>query len=168
MTRNWDILKNINDWVKSSDAKAAAILAFCGASIAFLGAHVIELRTLISVHSRTASGVVLYASLLIYGLSLVGSVACAFMSVWPRTKNGDTRSLLFFGHIGDDFKSGKEYAEKLKSLDDGALDDEVAKQAWMNSRVAKAKFNWISWALKLLACASMFWVTSVAIWFILG
>ena len=168
MTRNWDILKNVNEWVRASDTKAAAVLAFCGASVVFLGAHIVELRTIILEHANRTSGVVLYVALLLYGFGLVGAVSCAFMSVWPRTKNGEKRSLLFFGHIANDFKSGEDYASKVRTVSDDALDEEIARQAWANAIVASNKMVWVNRSLKFLCAASVCWVVCVGIWFMFG
>jgi len=169
MGHSWDIFKTINEFSRFSDTKAGVILAFAGGSAVFLSNRIDALHEIIVQHAADCWGIALYVVVFAYLVSLVGAIAAALKSIWPSMGNGETRSLIFFKHIAEDFSGDHaRYAEKLRSLDDQAMEAELAQQICANAVIAHAKFEWVSRAARAMVCALGAWAAIILLLLVLG
>lgn len=168
MSTSWDILKNTNDFVRFSDAKAGVVLAFAGGSAAFLSGKADVINGIL-LQRAGPLGWVLFAVVLLYLLALLWTLFCGFASIWPSLGSGGTRSLIYFKHICEDY-SGKheEYAKTLAGLDDSSINMELAHQICVNASVATRKYKWVGRAITGLAVAIGAWAITVFLILLLG
>ena len=169
MSRSWGILRNINEMIRFGDAKAGAILAFAGASAAFLSGKTDLVREVVVSHRADAMGWILYAAFMGYGITLVLTIVFAFKSILPSLDAGNKRSFLYFKHICEDYQHDyTRYAKALASLSEGGFEEELTHQICVNSGIATKKFDSIGRAMRCLAWVGAFWVATVFMLFILG
>jgi|SRR6188474_2054552 len=169
MSKYWDVLQNINDQIRFADAKAGVILAFSGGSAAFLAGKIDLVHNIIVANRGAVSSWVLYVAFFGYGAFLVVTAYLAFKSILPALGKGDTRSLIYFKHICEDYgKDHSRYAKELAALSDEAMEAELAHQICANSDIATTKFDHITRAMRCLAWMGAFWAATIFMLFILG
>jgi len=172
----WKVYGSLNEWVRFTDAKAAAVLAadgvLAGAAISALQGK----RELLMSHPAALSALVI-------GLAaLVASAAYCIFCISPSVETGPLKwfrfsrhplaefaaaptSLIFFGHVAaknkdgsDRFGSAGAFAEEAKRAfgDDALALEQISQQVLANSRVAYDKCKQVAWAIKFLAVALLF------------
>ncbi|EJL6463916.1 hypothetical protein NMR75_003846 [Vibrio cholerae] len=149
-------MSKINDWIKYAEAKNAANIAFCSASI-------FGVSRLALAQEELPMSIAYYSIMVVVLLML--SIVMSFMSFIPRLKSpwvfigerSDSDNLLYFG---DACKySGVSYLKKLYEGKDGTSENYsielmYANQIVVNSKVAYMKF-------KSFDVAVMFTISSV-------
>lgn len=169
MNRSWDIFRNVNEYVRFSDTKAGVVLAFAGGSAAFLSSKVDVFHAVIAAHASDLWGFGLYAAVCCYTVTLIATVVFAFRSIWPSLGSGDGRSVIYFKHICEDYKSDhKLYAKTLGALDDAAFEEELAHQICINASIATRKYELVSKAIVALAWAGGSWAVIVFLILLVG
>lgn len=139
----WRILQTNLDWIKYSDAKATGLLTVYGVLVtvafsnkdAFVG--ILHSRPLVFILTLT---VVVSLLAIFYG----------FRCISPRLKTPSHVSMIFFGSIVSNFKSMEDYREfshKLLNSKVG-IDDELARQIYINATIAAAKFRDVSLSIR--------------------
>jgi hypothetical protein len=158
-----DTLSKVNDWVKYAEAKNAANIAFCSASVFAIARVVIskpELNEFIHLYSYL---VVLILTLSLF-LSLV-SFAPKLKAPWIRIGScEESDNLLYFGHACK--YSGSKYLDKLylgNAINSRNYEIELmyCEQIVVNSKVAFIKFSQFDLAIKLTISAiitPLYWV----------
>ena len=169
MKHLWDIFRNINEFVRLSDTKAGLVLAFAGGAVVFLAGKADVVHDIILTHGTNAWGWSLYVIFYGYMLSLLWTVACAFVAIRPSLGSSPKRSTIYFKHIWEDYQHDHErYANAMATLDDPALEKELAHQICVNAGIATRKFVWIGRAINALAITGVFWVATVFLILLLG
>jgi hypothetical protein len=169
MSKNWDILRNVIDFVRFSDTKAGVVLAFAGGSTAFLSSKVDVIHGIIMEHHGGVEGWPLYVSASCYLVALVYTIVHSFMSIWPTLGSGEKRSLIYFKNICEDYGHDHEqYAEALRRLDDAGMERELAHQICVNASIATRKYELVGRAIVGLAWVIGSWAGTVFLILILG
>lgn len=136
-SEKWALLQSINDWIKYSDAKAGLVLAFQGAVVGFFFAQRANFTDLAVRYGWLAQ--------ILFGFGILGlavSIFFAASSVYPRLKVGESKSNIFFAHIGQ-LPSADDYRRRLsKPL--LPFETEIEEQIWANSVVAWKKYKHVS------------------------
>lgn len=170
MSRSWDILKSINEFIRFSDTKAGVVLAFAGGSAAYLSNKVEVIRSIIVAHQSDPWGWILYVATLLFVIGLLATLVSAFATLRPMLTLGKKRSPIFFKHIAEDYADDHTvYAKQvLKDLDDSSFDEEMAEQIVTNSKIATKKYFWVDKAILSLSMTGTLWVAIVLIILLLG
>lgn len=142
----WKLLSLVNEWIRFSDAKAGATLAFAGA----MGTLLFNLVT-----NLTQTGCLLDVTVVATSVLLFAAVLLAGWAIAPRVKDKDvvpdTISRLFFASIAKNFRGKRvEYREEVKRLttDTEALVLELADQIHANAGIATIKTQRVTWAIR--------------------
>ena len=169
MRNHWDILRNINESTRFSDAKAGVVLGFAGGAGVFLAGKVEMVRSIIVAHGRDPWGWSLYLVFYGYLVALLWTMICAFLAIRPALGSAPTRSMLYFKHISEDFAHDHQrYASTLAGLDDAAMEKELAHQICVNAGIATRKFGWVSQAILGIAVTGGCWLVTVFLILLLG
>lgn len=145
--QQWKTFAVINEWLRFADTKAGAILTangvLAGVAIGVLKDH----RTYLLDH-LWITGVATFGL-----LAVLGSASYCLLCIFPKTRIGDPRSLIFFDHIARKFpKDPGAYAQAV--LDAAADRNEpfkqISQQVWANSLVAEKKHRQVACAIRLL------------------
>ncbi|MEL0631459.1 Pycsar system effector family protein [Pseudoalteromonas carrageenovora] len=145
-----DTLSKVNDWIKYAEAKNAANIAFCSASI--FGVVRINFNK-----PGINDYIYLYSFLVVFFLAL--SLLISLASFMPKLKTPwvkigireDNDNLLYFGHACK--YSGSKYLDKLyrgKAINSENYEIELmyCEQIVVNSKVAYIKFSQFDLAIK--------------------
>ncbi len=144
----WILDKQLG-WIAAADAKVAVIVALDTAVFA----------TLATAYASAKSPVA-WASLMSMatGALLVIALACAAMSLFPRT-DGPKQSLVFFGPVAT--ASHADYIASLSSVPLNKLHDDIAAQIHRNAEIAKVKHRWVRRSMGWSFLASSPWAVAV-------
>lgn len=169
MSQGWDILRNVSEWVRFSDTKAGVVLAFAGGSAVQIASKADTIHAIIAAHPCDGWGWALFLAVVVYFTALLLTMACAAVSVWPSLGSAEKRSMLYFGHICDDYGHDHgRYAKELAGLDETRMNEELAHQICVNASIAKRKYRWVGRAIRSLFWTIGFWAVTVLIVLILG
>ncbi|MFH0828766.1 MAG: Pycsar system effector family protein [Candidatus Kerfeldbacteria bacterium] len=169
MNKPWDILRNINEFVRFSDTKAAIVLAFASGSVAFLSTKAEVLHTIMVEHRGDGLGWLLYLAAFCYLVSLIATVIYSLRSIWPSLGSTETRSLIFFKHVFEDFGADhKAYAERLRSLNEASYLDELSHQICANASIATKKYDLVGKAIQALTWTIGSWGVIIFIILVTG
>ncbi len=124
------IHNNVIDWIKNADVKANYFLAFNLSSIIF-----------ISNYYKPESNIIKYSFMFYILINLF----CLFFLIsiyFPRLKSNLQKSNIFFFHISDSYQNDQiNGVNKLVSITDVELNNDLASQIIVNSTIAKQKFS---------------------------
>ncbi|MDP3314141.1 Pycsar system effector family protein [Lutibacter sp.] len=140
----WNILGNINDWIKYSDTKATILLTLYGVLITIIYSNSTDV--LIGLNK---SNWILGFSIISMIFSLI-SIIFSFLCINPRLKNENPNSIIYFGHIKEKFKNSDEYSihsSNILSSDESYL-KELTEQIHTNSSIAWKKFSNVTWSIR--------------------
>ena len=169
MSKSWDILRNVNEFVRFSDTKAGVVLAFAGGAGVFLANKAGAIHALIVAHGNDGWSWLLYSVFYGYLVALCTTIAFAFTSIVPSLGSSEKRSLLYFKHICEDFQHDhNHYAESLSALDEKAMESELAHQICVNAGIATRKYDWVGRAIVALVITGAFWAVTVFLILLLG
>jgi len=140
----WNILTKTTDWVKYSDAKAVLLLTLHGVVLTIIYTNANSVYEFSSTNWFT-----ILLTICIASTSLV-SIIYSFLVVNPRLKNTNPTSIIYFGHIQEKFKTYSDYFQSAKVIlnDKDKLDEQLAEQIHINSKVAWKKFSFITLSLR--------------------
>lgn len=144
----WRTYETIREWIIFSDQKALAIITANGLIIAAL--------TLLSQPAEYAWWL---RCIIALGLGLsIASVVLSILSITPQLDIGESRSLIFFGHIAKRRSSQvtpdnlareeRAFIEEFVGTvtTEGKWTREVASQVWANSEIAWQKHRQVTLA----------------------
>jgi hypothetical protein len=160
----WNILQQINDWVKYSETKASIILTVHGIIIT-----VVYSNSKSVFEALNQSNFLFYSTLLYIALSIL-SIFFSFRCVNPRLKNPNPTSIIYFGHIAKKFPNFKNYYNHSKPIivDENAFSEQISEQIFINSGIAWKKFVNVSWSLRIFIIGIVVLMVSVLIYLILN
>lgn len=162
MQEYWNILGNINDWIKYSDTKATIILTLYGVIITIIYTNATD-----SLAGISDSNWIICFSILSAITSLL-SILFAFLCINPRLKNDNPTSIIYFGHIQKKFKDAKEYAQQSSEVLENSEQHikELSEQIHTNSNIAWKKFSNVSWSIRFFALSLALMLLSILIYLI--
>lgn len=167
----WQTFSNLNEWVRFSDAKAAAVLATDGVIVGALVSVLVGSRPDV-LNSRFA---LIWITAIVIAASY--SAAYALLSLMPQLKlsvkkrqtqsrdsdvieevdsSEESSSLVFFMDIEKKFPTSKEFHDTIQrslAQPDRAV-RELTQQVWANSAVAAVKYTRVSRAIGGLLVAA--------------
>jgi hypothetical protein len=143
----WNILSNINEWIRFSDAKASILLAAYGAVGVLAFPEMTKRISTISSHSDLSV-------LMIIGLSFsVLAICFCFLTLLPRLRLKDIpsnfNSLIFFKDISERYTNWDVYYESVIKLidEEDKIKKELSQQIHANSKVCFNKYVMVTRAL---------------------
>lgn len=140
-------------WISNSDSKIGYVLAFNGVMIGLMINRVPEIIKLMgkgfSISSLTF-GFFSIAYLLIFSVSLYYGFKVVFPDIEERKE-----SYFFFGSIAKMDK--KKFKEGIKSMENEEIENQLLDQIYINSTIAKQKFENIQKSLKALLIGFICW-----------
>lgn len=153
----WYILQTNLDWIKTSDQKATIILTIYGIILPFLNSNSEELITSLTGHPE----LMIFISL--SGLASIVSIYSAFRCLSPRIFKNFRPSVIFFGSIVEQYPNDDAYLHAIrnKMSNEALMEEEIAEQIYINSRVAFRKFKDVSRAIRFFAVGLVFLIMSI-------
>jgi len=153
----WKILQTNLDWIRASDQKATIILTIYGIIIPFVNSRSEELFESISGHPE----IIIFMSLA--GMASLVSMYSAFRCLTPRIFKNFRPSVIFFGSIVEQYPDDESYlgALRKKMAVEELIEEEIAEQIFINSRVAFRKFKDVSRAIRFFALGLSFLIISI-------
>jgi hypothetical protein len=142
----WKILETNLDWIRYSDAKATGILTIYGllVTIAFTNLNrIIELVGDSTLYITISS---------IAGLTSLLAIVYGFKSMSPRIVNEEYNSIIFFGSVVKNHTSMEDFRLHSHEVMNSkvGLDDDLARQIYINAKIAQQKFKDVSNSLRFL------------------
>ena len=146
----WHVHSNISEQIKFADQKAGfvAVLA-TGVMGGLHSVHVHEHFTQAPISAWGWSG---WAGAVAFGLLAASMVAC-FLAIAPRRRYTSPRGFIFWGAIAA-YDNGDQFHEDLADASAGDLTRHLSHQTYALSRICKAKYTWLSWAIGLVVAGS--------------
>lgn len=140
----WRILQTNLEWIRYSDAKATGILTIYGVLITVAFTNIVEIFEFIT------TSWILIALTMLAGFSSLIAIYYGFRSISPRVETMDHKSIIFFGSImehSETMESFRRYSHEVLDSRVG-LDDDLARQIYINARIASAKFQNVSSSIR--------------------
>lgn len=142
----WKLLTLVNEWIRHSDTKAGATLAFTGV----LGTMLFNLVRIPTARSLPFDLIVVAGCCFL----LLTAALCA-MTLTPRVDDSDADpgaiNRLFFDSISRNFRGDRpRYTEVLSTLtsDPYELVKDLAHQVHANAKIATLKAKFAKWAIR--------------------
>ncbi|MEW6375799.1 MAG: Pycsar system effector family protein [Thermodesulfobacteriota bacterium] len=151
---NYKNLERASSWVVNADTKASLILAFNGGLFAHLMTKTPEMKTLLIKQGLGISSSILLIVSGLFILFFILSIRNCFKTIRPSL-DAKTPSVFYFGTIQN--LSLDIFKQKMKSLDEESIEEELINQTHIVSTVAYKKFNSIRKALNSLIASLIFW-----------
>ena len=149
-TIQWMIERQLA-WIAAADSKIAVVIAIDTAMMAALAAAYTSAKVIVP----WAVAMSICAALL-----MVVAMACAAMSLLPRT-SGPQSSLLFFGTVAQ--SPAADYVAKVNSASNDELLADFALQAHRNAEIAAAKHRWVRRSVFWSFLAAIPWTFAVGL-----
>ena len=146
VTEAWNVLTNVNEWVKHAETKLGVVLAFLGVLAAGMVALVIEVG-----RGSTVMMVVEGVS----GLLLLLAAGCASLGLLPQFHHEPDQTKLnplYYGDVHRHFPGQPDqYAAHLRGAlaEPKTVTEHLARQIVANSGVAVRKYTWANRAIFL-------------------
>lgn len=159
--KSWNFYTNIIGLIKSSDNKAAAILATNGVVFGLI------FRNIYEIMSKSHENNILIVILLIIGIIAgIFSIIFCIWCLFPNVKN-QKPAIFYFGHVVRNYKDLKDYnRDFLKTVSNEALLNlQISEQIWEVSQIALFKYEKVKWAMIFLAITVVFLLVPLAILF---
>jgi hypothetical protein len=139
----WKTYEVINELIRFADAKATAILAIDGVIAGFFFSNIGTIQTILM--QRT---VALLPLLLVAGFLLLSTGYSAYCIV-PRLKMNNSKCLILFCDIAK-FPNAETYQKEIgEQLGDEKVDQYLADQIWVNSKIATKKYYAVTVSIML-------------------
>lgn len=151
---NYKNLERASSWVVNADTKASLILAFNGGLFAHLMTKAPEIKTLLIKQGLGISSSILFVISGLFVLFFVLSITNCFKTIRPSL-DAKTPSIFYFGTIQN--LSLNTFKEKMKSLAEDSIEEELINQTHIVSTVAYKKFAAVRKALNNMVISLMFW-----------
>lgn len=149
-------------WIRQSDTKAYTVFTIYGISISLVFSNVDVIATLVE-----KSQVVQFLALL-YLTSSVIAIYFGFRCIQPSLKLKFPTSVIFFGSVSRTFSSPDEYFEKSRYIvrDPESMERELCNQIYINSIIAREKFDDINKSIKAFLVSLLTLIMIVLTYFI--
>jgi hypothetical protein len=143
---SWNIYNSIKDWIKFSDTKAGAIVAFYGVS-----GGVLLINSRDNAEFLFSNFWVFFFFLITVVFSSI-SLLYALLVILPRETETHTHSLIYYRDIAENFENDTRYSHEFYEIfnDEDRAFKEVTKQIWVLSNIATKKYYWVSWSMRAL------------------
>ena len=151
---NYKNLERASSWVVNADTKASLILAFNGGLFAHIMTKIPEIRGLLIGHGMGIGSSILLLISGLFILFFVLSITNCFKTIRPSL-DAKTPSIFYFGTIQN--LSLNTFKERMKSLDEDGIEDELINQTHIVSTVAYKKFTAVRKALNNMVMSLIFW-----------
>ena len=152
----WNILNNINDWIKYSDTKATLLLTLYGVIITIIYSNSVDVLEGLKNSNYT---LVLSIAGIFFSIA---SIVNSFLCINPRLKNKNPNSIIYFGHIQSKFSTAKEYFKSSSEIisNDKSYQKEISEQIYTNSKIAWKKFSNVTWAIRFFFASLLITIAS--------
>jgi Family of unknown function (DUF5706) len=159
----WKVHSYISDYIKLADAKAGAVIAWCGGLIGVLFAsqthHSFTHARFSWAEAELVTTLVAVASA--FGFILLGlGVLFAFIAIKPRLWSSEARTEEQKGYIywGDItlHKSEEAFQSELSTMNAHGLSGKCADHTYVLSGIASKKYWWVNWSLWIAFAGSVF------------
>ena len=139
----WNILTNINEWIKFSDQKSVFVITTYSVILTIIYTNASEIYDAIS-----NSKLLIWSTVITSFFSAI-SIFFSFKCLSPRLKNNNTSSIFFFGHISNN-TNYEEYYTYSKSIlqDKESIEKSIAEQIYTNSKIATTKFKNVTYSIR--------------------
>lgn len=144
----WILDKQLG-WIAAADSKVAVIVALDTAVFATLATAYASAKAPIAWAVLTTMST---------GALLVIALACAAMSLFPRT-DGPKQSLVFFGPVATESRA--DYTAALVAAPLDKLHDDIAAQIHRNAEIAKLKHRWVRRSMGWSFLAAAPWAVAI-------
>lgn len=160
----WNILQQINDWVKYSETKASIILTVHGIIITVIYSNSEN------VYDALNNSQILFYFTIPYALLCILSIFFSFKCVNPRLKKKNPKSFIYFGHIAEKFTDFQDYHSKSKLIieDQDEFEKQISEQIYVNSSIAWKKFVNVTWSLRFFIASTTILILTVFIYLLLN
>jgi len=140
----WNILTKTTDWVKYSDTKAVLLLTVHGILLTIIYTNAYNVYDYSFENWFT-----ILLTILITGTTLT-SIVYSFLVINPRLENNNPTSLIYFGHIQEQFKDYSSYYQAVKDTftDNEKLNGQISEQIHINSIIAWKKFSMFTLSMR--------------------
>lgn len=157
----WKILQNVNEWIRFSDQKAVFIVTTYSIILTIIYTNAKDIY--IGIGEST---ILIVGSVMSSFISVI-SIFLSFKCLTPTLNNTFTSSIFFFGHISN-HRDHNQYYNHAKSIikNHRALEENLAEQIYTNSKIAKKKFELISWSIRCQVISIFIIVLSLLIYFL--
>lgn len=145
----WSTFSTVNEWVRFSDSKAAALLVVNGV-LAGLG-----IPAIVNSYDLMQDDLLLVLITIVGVLALVVSSGFCLKCLNPSLRSPQSSSLIYFTDIAEHFPSSDAYVQRLTETlaRPNWQEEEIGAQIWSNSVVARRKYFDIAWATRAFAVA---------------
>lgn len=138
-------------WIASADSKIPPVLAIDTTMLGVLAA----------LYSKTTSLTTMAVVVLIITVGiLLASIVCLAVSSFPRL-DGPKGSIVFFGEAT--IIEDHDYIKRITAGPTPELIEDIARQAYRNAEIAKAKYKAVRRATRLLFASIPFWLLALIV-----
>jgi len=152
----FEILKRIDSYILSTNAKCAAILSYCAAAITAVS--VVEYNMIPKVEYGDHRYWIGLLGVIVF-LSTVFCIWLAIKVIFPLTfssvERNNGESVVFFGDIVSTSGGASAYSDKYKKLSEDELLEDLAKQVFTVSKIANVKFAKIKFLILVLVSGNI-------------
>ena len=156
---HYESLSRVIQFTRTSDTKAAPVLALQIALAGTLAARVENLASAFTSNIWDAERILIFTAIICYlmlAVVIVATAAWVYMPTSPRTG----KSLIFFEDIAAmDFES---FQQKAKAVSHDDLEFQLLDQIHRVSNIASAKMRRVRWALRLSVPSIILWIILLA------
>ena len=161
----WRVLVKNIEWIKFSEAKAIFLITIYGVILTITYTNAKDLYTVLSKSNW------LIALTIITVLLAMASMFFCFLALNPVLKNDDPTSIVYFGHIKEQFKSSDEYFKHTQNvLQDDDHEDimlkNISNQVYQTSKITWNKFKQVSWGIRCFAGVLVMLILEIIIYFL--
>lgn len=157
----WNILSNINEWIKFSDQKSVFVITTYSVIITIIYSNSTDIYDAIR-----ESNILIFASIICALISAV-SIYFSFRCLSPNLKNTNKSSIYFFGHIANhnNYLDYYNYSKNiLKSPSE--IEESLAEQIYTNSKIANKKFKFVTYSIRAQIVSISFIGLALIVYFI--
>ena len=148
-------------WIQNADTKASIVLAFNGGLMVFLAGKVYDAKSLFQYAFCSGPLLLLLLCAIFFIAFFCFSIYFALRTLLPSTSPTAKNKLMFFGTIAG--LSEEEFKKKALSLGEDEALENLVEQTYINSKIARDKFDNLKKSWKFLIGAGM-----LALLFVIG
>jgi len=155
----YNVLNQVHDWIRFSDEKAGLILATDGVLLGFFTSQISSVKSTIIQIPNWSLLMIFYFLVVMIGLCLLLSIVFAFRVIYPQLNVGESKSLIYFGHIHT--KSECDFVSEFLKADDDKLERDVLTQIYSCAKIAWQKYKNTCYSIRSLIAVIIFWGLSL-------
>ena len=152
---NYKNLERASSWIVNADAKTSFILAFNGVVFAYLMSKGPDIKAILFKQWTAWQSIILLAVSVLFLIFFILSIRNCFRAINPSI-DGQIPSVFYFGTIQS--LGLEKFRQKIKSLDEEGIEEELINQTFVVSTIAYKKFTSARRALNHLMLSLLFWV----------